>query len=158
MQFGVDCKTLYEIRTLSLSLCARTRVLQTCALASRLHRLGHVHRVLLPLSLLHSLSSSPLLSFPFLSSPILSSPFPPLSISFVSRRYGAPGIVGTDSAYTDNGYVYHTPSDTLSAIPDRSSLLPSPLSPLPSPHTSTTRTLCRSTGPFTTQAPICYLF
>ena len=34
-------------------------------------------------------------------------------------EYGRPGIVGIDSAYTDNGYVYHTPSDVEKYIPDK---------------------------------------
>lgn len=34
-------------------------------------------------------------------------------------EFGPPGIVGTDSAYIDNGYVYHTPSDRFEIIPDR---------------------------------------
>lgn len=34
-------------------------------------------------------------------------------------EHGRPGIVGIDTAYTDNGYVYHTPSDVEKYIPDK---------------------------------------
>ena len=33
-------------------------------------------------------------------------------------EFGPPGVVGTDSAYIDNGYVYHTPFDQTRFIPD----------------------------------------
>jgi hypothetical protein len=34
-------------------------------------------------------------------------------------EFGPAGIVGTDSAYIDNGYVYHTPFDRIDEIPDK---------------------------------------
>ena len=34
-------------------------------------------------------------------------------------KYGSPGMKGLDTAYIENGYVYHTSKDVLSAIPSK---------------------------------------